>query len=47
MYKITMKYCSLQVYEKYFVSKPGRSCAAVSELPKGVPGEVEAVALIK
>ena len=25
-----------QVYEKYFVSKPARSCVAVRELPKNV-----------
>lgn len=33
-----------QVYEKYFVSKPARSCVAVKTLPKNVLCEVEAVA---
>ncbi|GIZ42024.1 hypothetical protein CKM354_000530400 [Cercospora kikuchii] len=34
------------VYEKYFGEhKPARSCVAVKELPKGVPVEVEAIAL--
>lgn len=33
------------VYEKYFTHKPARSCVAVKELPKGVPVEIEAVAL--
>ncbi len=35
------------VYEKYFVSKPARSCVAVKELPKGVLCEVEAIAVQK
>ena len=35
------------VYEKYFVSKPARSCVAVKTLPKNVLCEVEAVAIIK
>lgn len=34
------------VYEKYFVSKPARSCVAVKTLPKGVLCEVEAIAYI-
>jgi len=33
------------VYEKYFVSKPARSCVAVRELPKQVLCEIEAIAL--
>ncbi len=33
-----------EVYAKYFVSKPARSCCAVRELPKGVLCEIEAVA---
>lgn len=33
------------VYEKYFVSRPARSCVAVKELPKGVLCEIEAIAL--
>ena len=33
------------VYEKYFVSKPARSCVAVRQLPKNVLCEVEAIAL--
>lgn len=32
------------VYEKYFVSKPTRSCVAVRALPKGVLCEIEAIA---
>ena len=34
------------VYEKFFVSKPARSCVAVKELPKGVLCEVEAIAAV-
>lgn len=33
------------MYEKYFSHKPARSCVAVKELPKGVPVEIEAIAL--
>ena len=33
------------VYEKYFVSKPARSCVAVRELPKQLLCEIEAIAL--
>lgn len=33
------------VYGKYFTHKPARSCVAVKELPKGVPVEIEAIAL--
>ena len=33
-----------EVYGKYFVSKPARSCVAVKDLPKGVLCEVEAIA---
>ena len=32
------------VYERYFVSKPARSCVAVKDLPKGVLCEIEAIA---
>lgn len=32
------------VYEKYFLSKPARSCVAVKALPKGVLAEVETIA---
>lgn len=35
-----------EVYSKYFVSKPARSCVAVKELPKGVLCEIEAIAVI-
>ena len=35
-----------KVYEKYFVSKPARSCVAVKSLPKGVLVEVELIAVI-
>lgn len=33
-----------QVYARYFISKPARSCVAVRELPKGVLCEIEAIA---
>ena len=32
------------VYEKYFVSKPARSCVAAAELPKNVLVEIDTVA---
>ncbi|KAI6250963.1 Protein mmf1, mitochondrial [Erysiphe necator] len=32
-------------YEKWFTHKPARSCVAVKELPKGVPVEIECIAL--
>ena len=32
-----------EVYARYFVSKPARSCVAVRELPKGVLCEIEAI----
>lgn len=32
------------VYEKYFVSKPARSCVAVKQLPKNVFCEIEVIA---
>ena len=35
-----------EVYAKYFVSKPARSCVAVKELPKKVLCEVEVVAAL-
>ena len=35
------------VYEKYFVSKPARSCVAVRELPRQLLCEVEAIALVE
>ncbi len=33
-----------EVYGRYFVSKPARSCVAVKTLPKGVLCEIEAAA---
>ena len=33
------------VYEKFFVSKPARSCVAVRELPKSLLCEIEAIAV--
>ena len=33
------------VYEKYFVSKPARSCVAAAALPKGALVEVEVIAI--
>lgn len=35
------------VYEKYFVSKPARSCVAVKELPKNVLVEIDTAAEVK
>lgn len=35
------------VYEKYFVSKPARSCFEVAALPKNALVEIEAVALVE
>jgi len=35
-----------EVYAKYFVSCPARSCVAVKDLPRGVLAEVEAVAYL-
>lgn len=35
-----------EVYAKYFVSKPARSCVAVKTLPKNVLCEVEVIATI-
>ena len=34
-----------EVYAKFFVSKPARSCVAVKDLPKGVLCEIEAIAV--
>ena len=34
-----------EVYAKYFLSKPARSCVAVRTLPKGVLCEIEAIAV--
>ena len=33
-----------EVYDRYFVSKPARSCVAVKDLPKGVLCEIELIA---
>lgn len=33
------------VYERFFISKPARSCVAVRDLPKGVLCEIEAIAV--
>jgi 2-iminobutanoate/2-iminopropanoate deaminase len=35
-----------EVYAKYFVNKPARSCVAVAKLPRGVSCEVEVIAVI-
>ena len=35
-----------EIYSKYFVSKPARTCVAVKELPLGLLCEIEAVAYI-
>lgn len=34
-----------EVYATYFTHKPARSTVAVKELPKGVPVEIECIAL--
>ena len=34
-----------EVYARYFLSKPARSCVAVTALPKGVLCEIEAIAV--
>ena len=34
-----------EVYAKYFISKPARSCVAVKTLPEGVLCEIEAIAV--
>ena len=34
-----------EVYARYFISKPARSCVAVKDLPKGVLCEIEALAV--
>ena len=36
-----------EVYAKYFVSKPARSCVAVKELPKSILCEIEVIAAAK
>lgn len=33
-----------EIYGRYFISKPARSCVAVKDLPKGVLCEVELIA---
>ena len=35
------------IYEKYFVSKPARSCVAVKTLPKNLLCEIEAIAVVE
>ena len=35
------------VYEKYFISKPARSCVEVARLPKDVFCEIEAIAEVE
>lgn len=35
-----------EVYAKYFISKPARSCVAVKTLPKNVLAEVEVIAAV-
>ena len=34
-----------EVYARYFVSKPARSCVAVRDIPKGALCEIEAIAV--
>ncbi len=33
------------IYEKYFISRPARSCVAAKELPKGALAEIEVIAI--
>ena len=35
-----------EIYAKYFISKPARSCVAVKTLPKNVLCEVEVIAYL-
>lgn len=35
-----------EIYGKYFVGKPARSCVAVRDLPKGALAEVEVIAVL-
>ena len=35
------------VYERYFTSRPARSCVAVKELPKQLLCEIEAIAVLQ
>ncbi len=35
-----------KVYEKYFISRPARSCVAVKDIPKGALVEIECIAEI-
>ena len=37
----------IEIYAKYFVNKPARSCVAVKTLPKNVLCEVEVIAAIE
>lgn len=36
-----------EVYAKYFISKPARSCVAVRDIPKGCLCEIEVTAIVK
>ncbi|HCT65663.1 MAG TPA: regulator [Lachnospiraceae bacterium] len=36
-----------EIYGKYFISKPARSCVAVKELPKKLLCEVEVIAVLE
>lgn len=36
-----------EVYAKFFISKPARSCVAVKTLPKNVLCEIEAIAVVE
>lgn len=33
-----------EIYEKYFISRPARSCVQAAKLPKGVLAEIEVIA---
>jgi len=36
-----------EVYAKYFISRPARSCVAVKTIPKGLLCEIEAIAALE
>ena len=35
-----------EVYEKYFISRPARTCVAVKKLPMGIACEIEVIACL-
>ena len=45
--KVNEVYAFNAVYEKYFTSKPARSCVAVAALPKAAKVEIECIVSLK